>query len=264
MNILMIHGLATPEKNPNPYDTWQTAITNGLTEAGYGGKINASPDTNGVMYNDVFDNPKYPADGAEYARALLDLLESAVWHTTEPAVVRPYWMDEGAGMAVKWIVYDDLRSKCRDLLVTQIETIKPDVFIAHSLGTLLCYDLFVNDPRGKTVFEHGIFVTFGSQIANSFVKDRMWDGKVTMVKAKRWYNLYNSHDPVFVEPIRLDDGSNDFYPITVKPPFGKPIFDVDGTAHQPTYANGHVGYLDNDTTNKQLWPALAVPSEVNT
>jgi hypothetical protein len=254
MNILMIHGLATPEK-PNPYDPWQIAITNGLTEAGYGGKINAPPVPNGVMWNALFDN--YTADPVDYALAVAELLASAGLDTIRPVV--PSWINDSAGMVVKWVLNSDLRSDCRNLLVKQIETIKPDVFIAHSMGTLLCYDLFVNDPRGKTVFEDGIFVTFGSQIANLFVKDRMWGRKVLMVKVKRWYNLYNPNDPVFVVPIRLDDGNNDFHPITMDPPFGKPKFELDGTAHEATatQASGHAGYLDNDTTNKKFWPVLA-------
>src|ERR1700677_5067793 len=164
MNILMIHGVDTNEDaNPNPYAAWQTAITNGLNSAGFGGPINADPVANGSRYNDIFD--KYPDNPILDAIAVTELLASAGWHAVTGAVSEaqlaavppPAQPGNGpldsirwtAGMVSPWVVESGLRSACRDRLVQQIQAVNPDVIIAHSLGTLLAYDLFVNDERGK-------------------------------------------------------------------------------------------------------------------
>lgn len=274
MRILMIHGVNTNEDAvPNPYVAWVDALTTGLRSAGYKGRISASPTTNGARYNDIFD--KYSDNILLYGVALAELLKSAAWHS----LVGPSDLEEFAlkdqlaaapnqpsgsflsnirwtgGMVAQWVVESDLRRACRNRLFDLIKKVKPEVILAHSLGTLLSYDLFVNDPRGRTLFADGTVVTFGSQIANPFVRDRMWGGQIEMINVKMWYNLYNPHDPVFVSPI--DVAASNFHQFVMHPPFGG-LFDI--SAHDASKGDGHAGYLDNSTTNATLWPALAAGS----
>ncbi len=268
MNILMIHGVNTNEdSNPSPYAAWQTAINQGLTGAGVtAATINDDPATNGVDYNSIFD--AHDDNPGLYAVAAAELLLTAAWHAVtgparETAYAQPPPEQPGpgipseirwsAGMVAQWVVESGLRSDCRNLLVNEINSIKPDVIFAHSLGTLICYDLLVNDARGADLFGNGILITFGSQIANPFVQDRMWSGEVEMVNVKRWYNLYNPNDPVFVAPINV--AAANFQQFTINPPFGNSVLDV--TAHQVTSNGVHPGYLDNATTAANLWPLLA-------
>jgi len=116
----------------------------------------------------------------------------------------------------------------------------------------------VNDKRGATLFEDGVLVTFGSQIANPFVKDKMWDGKLPMINVKTWYNLNNPYDHVFVVPIGVT--APNYHQFIIEPPFGTgSVFNTE--AHQATAGGGNnsnsfPGYLDNSTTNAHLWPAL--------
>ncbi len=263
MNILMIHGVNFNEDaNPSLYSFWTTAITNGLRSANYGGPVN----TSGALYNDIFD--QHSDNILLYGDAAAELLASAAWNVvTVPAQPGPApqaaaapsqpggdFLDEmrwTAGMVAQWVVEDALRADCRDRLVQVIQQFQPEVICAHSLGTLLSYDLFVNDPRGKTIFPNGTLITFGTVIGNPFVKDKMWGGQVGMINVKQWYNLYNPNDPVFVAPV--DVAAVNFQQFTTV--FGGTQFDL--SAHEATQGSGHPGYLDNPTTNAYLWPALA-------
>ncbi len=254
MNILLIHGVNTNE-DTDPYSPWKTAITNGLVAAGFKGPIN----TSGLLYNDIFD--KYSDNILVYAAAVAELLASAVWNsvTAAPGMAAAPQPSAGflsdmrwcAGMVAQWVVEDKLRADCRDRLAGQIQAFQPDVICAHSLGTLLSYDLFVNDPRGKTLLPNGTLITCGTQIGNTFVKDRMWGGQVGPVSAKMWYNLYNPNDPVFVAPVNVI--ADNFHQFTTV--FGGSFFDESG--HHVTADENHPGYLDNPVTDANIWPALA-------
>lgn len=255
MNILLIHGVDTNEET-NPYGPWITAITNGLQSANCPEHTN----TSGFDYNDIFD--QYSSSPQIYAQAAVELIASAAWHSILPSTAMAAVPEQpgagflseirwSAGMVAQWVCESALRAACRDRLFTTIKSFNPDVIFAHSLGTLICYDLFANDDQHKGAFADGTIVTFGSQIGNTFIKDRMWQGQVDMMAVKRWVNLYNPYDPVFVAS--LDISAQSFYQFV--PVFGSPLFDI--SAHQATTGNGHVGYLDNATTAKYLWPLLA-------
>ena len=260
MRILLVHGVNTNEDAlPNPYAAWVAAITSGMKSANFSGAINATC----VNYNDIFDN--HGSNILVYGIAAAELVASALAHAvTTPAISSqlaapapqpgPGFLDAirwSAGMVAQWVVEDGLRSDCRDRLVQQIQASQPDVIFAHSLGTLVCYDLFTNDPRGKTVFTGGTLITFGTQIGNVFVKDRMWGGDVGTINVAKWYNLYNSDDPVFVAPV--DVAAPNFHQFTTT--FGSGFFDM--SAHDATEDGTHPGYLDNSTTDANLWPLLA-------
>ena len=256
MNLLLIHGINTPE-NPNPYTGWITAIKAGLKNSHFAGPVNPT----GMNYNQIFiDNYLSPLT---YAEAAAELIASTVWHAqlssaavaaAEPPANFNDQIKAGAGMVAQWVIEQKVRSLCCDEIFNSIQAHKPDVIFAHSLGTLLCYDFFVHDPRRFTAFNQGTLVTFGSQINNPFVRNKMWPGQVQMIPVARWINIYNPHDPVFVAP--LDVPAVHFYNFT--PVFGKPLFELDGTAHEATTnGSGHPGYLDNPVTESQVYPLLA-------
>lgn len=260
MNVLLIHGVNTNEDaTPDPYSYWQTAIQNGLTGAGYTDKINFTE----LEYNDIFD--QHPVNVLIAGAAVVELVASVIANAVPMAragvmAAPPQPSDDfmselrwTAGMVAQWVVESDLRAACCDAIDEQINKSKPDIIFAHSLGTLLTYDFLVNDPRGKTAFNNGTLITFGTQIGNTFVKDKMWGGNVGPVNVKMWYNLYNPNDPVFVAPANVT--ANNFQQWTTV--FGESFFDL--TAHDVTVLPtcSHPGYLDNSTTVKNLWPALA-------
>lgn len=275
MNVLMIHGVNTNEDAvPSPYIAWSAAITAGLKGSGYGDPIAADPVNDGVRFNDIFVN--HSDNPAVYAAAVAELVATWTWHSVfgqlavqpQMAVPADQQPSDGvlsavrwtAGMVAQWVVEDSLRSDCCDRLFSLMQQVKPDVIFAHSLGSLLCYDFLANDVRGQKLFKGGTLVTFGSQIGNSFVVDNRWKkAQVGMLNVKNWYNIYNPYDHVFVSPISL--ASPNYHQFIVNPPFGSGgAFDFDG--HQAvkgggTNSNPYPGYLDNATTNANLWPALA-------
>jgi C1A family cysteine protease len=250
MNILLIHGLNTPE-NPSPYGGWITAIEAGLKNSNFVGQVNPTP----MNYNQIFiDNYISPVTYAEAAAELIGstLLSAAAVPATEPPANFKDQTNADAGMVAQWVIEQKVRSQCSDEIFNLIRDSKADVIFAHSLGTLLCYDFFTHDPRRFTAFNQGTLVTFGSQINNPFVRNKMWPGQIQMIPVARWINIYNPHDPVFVVPLNVP--AVHFYSFT--PVFGNPLFD--GSAHEATAnGGGHPGYLDNPVTESKVYPLLA-------
>jgi hypothetical protein len=266
MNILLVHGIDTSEATGlTPYPAWETAISNGLTNARFNGPLQWSP----FDYNTAFT--QFNSSPAVYAEAVAQLLASAAVHGlfSAPRLATDAQLPPGgppgtggsftdtirwsAGMVAQWVEEDGLRTDLRNLLADQITTFKPDVICAHSLGTLLCYDLFINGGAAASVFKTGTLITFGTQIGNTFVQDKMWNGKVSMIPVGKWFNLYNPHDPVFVAPVNVQ--APNFTQFTTQ--FGGAFFDESGhNAYTEPGAN-HPGYLDNPISNSQLWPLVA-------
>jgi len=92
--------------------------------------------------------------------------------------------------------FDDLRETLRNRLAEKIAEVQPDVIVAHSLGTLICYDYFsrvANAGAGSNI----TLLTCGCQIAHPTLR-QIFDGYLPFPKSlKRWYALYNPHDRVF-------------------------------------------------------------------
>jgi len=110
----------------------------------------------------------------------------------------------------------------------------------------LSYDLFTYDDVGRKLAEGRIYITLGSQIGNTFVRARMWGGRVAMVPAKRWYHLFNKLDPAFTAQI-TEPGQITFLPVETDSPAG----------HNPTTTNGNPGYLDHPNTLTKVWEPLS-------
>lgn len=99
--------------------------------------------------------------------------------------------DSTAEMVIKWAAFDDLRETLRNRLAEKIAEVQPDVIVAHSLGTLICYDYFsrvANAGAGSNI----TLLTCGCQIAHPTLR-QIFDGYLPFPKSlKRWYALYLS------------------------------------------------------------------------
>ena len=260
MKILLIHGVGRPEKNDPTWPVaWETVVSEQLSSYGVQSEFQAVP------YDDIFADPKYKYDAVQYAKAVEKLLAGLIWHgITDPftsAAQRDmatrgigdeiHWR---AGIVAQWLVQKDLQAACRQRILENIQGFGPDVVCAHSLGTLLSYDLFTHDNAGRAAIKGRTYLTFGSQIGHPAVADSMWGGRVTMVGAKFWHHLYNPHDPVFTQEIRLNS-EPDFSQTTTS--FGGWFLDF--SAHDAvTTPNGkHSGYLDHPITHDSVWRTIA-------
>ena len=276
MNTLLIHGVDANE-DEHPYSPWIAAIANGLTNAGYAGVPNPTE----MRYNSIFEkyfklSPDFQisksssqAEIAQY-EALMKLMATLPWNRpiTNPELVvacqdslsfgqpGPDILSQlrwAAGMAAQWLVSDQLRAECREILATYIKESGADVIFAYSIGSLICYDLLHNDDRGRSIFSEGTLITLGSQIGNEYIKSLIWGGEISQINVKQWTNLYNPKDPVFVAPINLISGN--FEPLTTV--FGNFPFDI--SAHYPTWdvdKKTHPGYLDNPPACATLYQTL--------
>ena len=253
MKILLVHGIGHADLDKNYYQPWEADITSGLTTYG----LSPDPKYEGLVYDDLFD--QYRHGPGTYAAALVEFLGSAAVHAvTDPLTAAPegsrglFDMFDSlrwrAGMVAQLAVEPDLRRKLRDKLVALINQFKPDVLMAHSLGTLVTYDLFRNDNRGRDILQNGVYITFGSQINNPFARSRLFPGQIQVPNVRFWYHLFNPQDPVLTAPIPISDPK--FLQVTTPSPSG----------HSPTATSAGPGYLDHPNTKSAVWTALARPA----
>jgi metacaspase-1 len=248
--ILCIHGIGHTEADKNWNQLWIDVLNEAFSQ-----KLHSDYELefSALAYDKIFE--KYPSNVAEDAEAVAELIGSAAYHAAtdllQPRAFEPFenlkyvgrWF---AGMVAQWVVSNDLRNELRAALTASIQQFGPDIILAHSLGTLLSYDLFTYDNVGRNLANGRIYITFGSQIANTFVRARMWGGRVPMVAAKRWYHLFNKLDPAFTAPI-AEPGKPEFFQIETDSPAG----------HNPTATNGNPGYLDHPNTLTKVWEPLS-------
>lgn len=111
-----------------------------------------------------------------------------------------------AGYVVAWVEDDGFREQSRRRVLAAIRTHRPDVILAHSLGSLVTYNAFTHpdakEPQVAAILKRATYVTFGSQINNPFVIRNTTNGRVQELAVAFWHHLYNEHDDVFTAPIR--------------------------------------------------------------
>lgn len=210
MKILAVHGLGHQELNPQSWQpSWEQAFREVVTRwravnvevafAEYDGIFGAAPMTVGGTLDGfgrlLWDEVKY---------SVVDTL-SNLW----PFKRRGF--GDNAKELLKWKIgmvtqfAEDakLREKLRASLAAQIKQHDPDVIFAHSLGTLLTYDLFLNPPDNANV-RGRYYITAGCQIGRAALRT-LFGGRLNGVSARAWYNLYNVHDDVLVVPLKIHD-----------------------------------------------------------
>ncbi|MFM1894975.1 MAG: hypothetical protein RLZZ385_49 [Pseudomonadota bacterium] len=154
-----------------------------------------------------------------------------------------------AGYVVAWLEDEAFQQRTRELIVQALSDHRPDVLLAHSLGSLVTYntlsDRTVQAQDGMAdILERLSYVTFGSQLGNPFVLRNLTPGRLDALPVKYWYHLYNEEDDVFTAPIRLWNASN-FSQV-------RTTFDIDGFAdHAPEQYLGHRSTVEN------VWQTLA-------
>ncbi|MBN9669911.1 caspase family protein [Roseibium aggregatum] len=141
-----------------------------------------------------------------------------------------------AGYVVAWCADDDFKKRSREFILSEVADKKPDIILAHSLGSLLTYDAFAHKDAEadaiRKVLRKAVYVTFGSQLNNPFVLKNLTNGRIGELGVEFWHHLFNRHDDVFTRPI-VNTGANNFRQ-TLTP------FDIEGIAdHDATEYLGH-------------------------
>jgi len=153
-----------------------------------------------------------------------------------------------AGYVVAWAEDKSFQQRTRDLLLQRILDEKPDVIAAHSLGSLISYNLLSHEaaaaPEVRRILQRAVYVTLGSQLGNPFVIRNLTPGRLDALPVKQWYHLYNRNDAVFTSPVRLVNVDN-FRQIDT-------WFDIDGIADHDAGE-----YLSHRHTVEDVWNVLA-------
>src|SRR5690606_34639438 len=134
-------------------------------------------------------------------------------------------------------------AQARARVQEHMERFQPHAVLAHSLGSLLCYDLFARN-EGKSLLRDRAFVSFGSQIGNPFVRSTL-GGRIEPLAAARWFHLFNPHDDAFTASLRIPSPA--FEQVDAS-------FDVEGLLDHDAGE-----YLRHRNTVNIVWRSLALP-----
>jgi hypothetical protein len=248
LKILCVHGIGDHHTSLAWEQDWEKVILDGLRT--WSPEIECEFDF--LLHDSIF--ARYPISAVDVAEAVIKLGASGIVHSIGDAISGLFGKSRGfvqdvsstvrwtAGMVVQWAENDALRAKTRKAMLDKVREFQPDVILAHSLGTLLCYDTFVRGA-GRTAIAGRKLVTFGSQIGHPFVRSTLGGRIVPLKKAKEWYHLYNSEDAAFAAPITLD--APNFVQVSTE-------FDEPGMLdHNP------LEYLGHPNTVNDVWRDIA-------
>jgi predicted alpha/beta hydrolase family esterase len=242
ISVLCVHGIGHGDIDPNLQQTWTDTITAGL--ATWDHDITVTCDF--LKYDDLFEQE--PLNSVTYATAFAKLLASGVVHGIGDLFTRERGLFElpdkirwTAGMVAQWISEEQLREKARALILKKLQADDYGVVCAHSLGSLLCYDTFLRNPKAV---KGKYFVSFGSQIGNPCVRDAFAGRIAPLQQAARWFHLYNPDDHVFTADIHMDAANFE----EVGTEFDAPN---DILNHEATW------YLDHQQTRSTVWRELS-------
>lgn len=238
LTILSVHGLG--DHRASDWKTkWPEAIA-----AAFPKMEGLSFDFQFVTYDDIFEGTDISL--VEMVSALWKLTKSglsSIGHRERGVVSdvsdRIKW---SAGYVVAWVEDEGFKRKSRKRVLDAVRQHRPDVILAHSLGSLVTYNAFSHADAEETevskILAKAKYVTFGSQIGNPFVIRNLTNGRVLPLPVSFWHHLYNIHDDVFTAPIRLHDATN-FRQIDT------PFDDEGVTDHAPESYFRHRSTIDN-------------------
>lgn len=255
LRILAIHGLGDHRGDPWA-DSWQLAIRDSLPRSDQLG-FELMP----FSYDEIFEHINITP--AESLRAFWKLARSGIGGLFQARAVGRGLVDSAqhylkwyAGYVVAWVENDKFRTEVRKRLLKVIADEKPDVILAHSLGSLISYDALSSSdadrsPAVKRHLSKVTYVTLGSQIGNPFVVANLTPGRIEPLSVHRWYHLFNPEDDVFTAEIRLPDADN-FLQVTT-------FFDIEGFADHAA-----VNYLSHRATIANVWEPLSLEAVAKT
>jgi metacaspase-1 len=200
LTMLCVHGVSHSEVDPQFQSSWTKAIT----AAVHACDPELAPTIDFLEYDELFDQAELKPE--TYTVALGKLLASSIIHGIGDLFARsrdivdlPDIVKWTAGMVAQWSTDAQLRRKLRDVVLAKMDSRSYDVVLAHSLGSLICYDTFVRNPNE---IEDRVFVSFGSQIGNPAVRD-VFAGRIEALSGRKWYHLFNPDDRVMTSPLKV-------------------------------------------------------------
>ena len=233
LNLLCVHGVGHQEIDPDFQASWAKAITFAVQSC----DPLVQPGIDFLEYDELFDHA--PLNPVTYGIAFAKLLASTIVHGIGDALPRargfgdaPEAIKWSAGMVAQWSTEKALRERTRAAVLAKMQSKSYDAVLAHSLGSLICYDTFVRNPDA---IRDKVFVSLGSQIGNPAVRD-VFAGRIQALSGRKWYHLFNPDDHVLTCPIELS--ADNFQQVTAQ-------FDIpnDLLNHNATWYLGHANSI---------------------
>lgn len=246
IKVLSIHGLGD-HRDGTWMPTWEKAIQNAFSITG-----DIEIECDFVNYDDIFEDTNLTP--FQLAGAVWKLGKSGLgsFGRRQRGILgdiskKVQWT---AGYVVAWVENDHFQKKTRKRLLDAILKHKPDVIVAHSLGSLIAYNAFshpdaLSNGQLKRQLKKIDFVTIGSQIGNRFVVGNLTPGRLDPLPVRYWHHLYNRHDSVFTKPISIPTAKN-FEQVETH-------FDIDGFADHAA-----PNYIQHGSAIEQVWRPISV------
>jgi len=245
LKILCIHGLGDHRNS-----TWQTTWPKAVRSVFPAETSDIELEFDFLTYDDIFEDTKisfYEAVKAAGKLALSGLGSIGRKRgLLDKASEKIKWT---AGYVVAWLEDDQFQNQTRKRVLKKIVDYEPDIIVAHSLGSMICYCAFqhkdAEDNDIKSALKKAQFVSIGSQLANPFVVRNVSPGRLQPLPTKSWRHFYNKHDDVFTAPIRLYD-QYDFRQIETH-------FDIPGDIADHSAER----YLSHENAIEEFWRPIA-------
>ena len=243
IRVMGIHGLGD-HRNTTWGDDWEKTVRDAFP-----GQDRLNLEFSFVTYDPIFEDVDISA--WEAAGALWKLTRSGVGSIFRRRGFLGDISDKirwTAGYVVAWLEDGQFQKQTRALMLDRVAQDKPDIVLAHSLGSLITYDAFTHrdaeEHDVRQVLRQASYVSLGSQIGNPFVMRNLTPGRIDPLPVRHWYHLFNKEDDVFTAPIRLPTVSN-FSQVTT-------TFDIDGFADHSAEE-----YLKHRATIENVWRPVA-------
>ncbi|UOG77655.1 hypothetical protein MTX78_24920 (plasmid) [Hymenobacter tibetensis] len=97
-----------------------------------------------------------------------------------------------------YLSYDGVRARVNDIVAATLSTTEPCVVLAHSLGTVVAYDIL--RERGASPQYPGL-VTVGSPLGIRAIQRQLATPLVSPPGVAHWFNAYDNHDVVALLPL---------------------------------------------------------------
>lgn len=206
MKVLIIHGIGGKEKNSDWRCEWEKAVKKAITSHYLSIPVEELEFAY-TLYDKVFQ--KY-----DFTKKNLSGVWDDLFRARQPRSRGsiPHIWDDILKMSLAWVSDDDLKKTLAEIVIEDVIKYKPDVILAHSLGSLMSYNAFdywikqsnfkkdLERKEALRIINKSFLITFGSQLGNKLVMQE-FGGKINSIPTRHWFNLFNKHDNVLVAAI---------------------------------------------------------------
>jgi hypothetical protein len=130
-----------------------------------------------------------------------------------------------------------------DHIVNSLLTDEPTIVVAHSLGSVVAYNILLTDTRALHI---PLFITVGCPLAIRAIRDQLVPLSFPKPAVEAWKNAFDPHDVVALYP--LDDAN---FPVS------PPVTNYSQVKNHTSNRHGIDGYLDDPTVARWMLDALA-------